>query len=133
MSLTLSIFFTFLMRSSSQSASCISYTEQTGSPLITSQHIKFSTFGPDFNASISFTYFLLFSKILDGDFNIKVSVEDLIKGITEANIRTEIIIEHIGSDIYQSKYFIRSDEMITPNDPNASANICRKTPYMFSL
>jgi len=70
----------------------------------------------------------LLSDIQVGLFNNNVWAEDYIKGITEANMSTEIMTEHIGSAIVQSKYLISKEDIITPRLPSASANICKKTP-----
>jgi len=47
----------------------------------------------------------------------------LIKGITDTKIRTEMMIEQIGSAMYHPKYLMSSEDMMTPKEPSASAKI----------
>jgi len=48
-------------------------------------------------------------------------------------MRKEIRKQQIGSEIYSPQYLIRIEEMMTATEPKASARMCRKTPYRFSL
>lgn len=67
-------------------------------------------------------------EIKAGHFIKRVSVLLLTKGMTDAKIKTEMIEEQIGSAIYRLKYLTRTDDIITPIEPRASAKICKYMP-----
>ena len=54
------------------------------------------------------------------------------KGIAAAKIRADIRKQQTGSARVKLKNRMHKEEIITATEPNVSARMWRKTPYMFS-
>jgi hypothetical protein len=55
-----------------------------------------------------------------------------VNGIAAARIKAEITKQQIGSAIVLPNTLIHNEDIITATLPSASANTCKKTPYIFS-